>query len=215
MSKKKKKPAWETAVRQAMYKATIKESERRYKTKTPAFNYRWEHVTAVVSLAEKLATLIEGADRDIVVAAAWLHDVRKDRGDDHPREGAVFARHFLPETDFSSKKIEAVASAISQHMGLWRDKPLTVLEAQILWDADKLTKIGLTAAIHWTGGSLAKGKPHSTHMLIKRGRSANWQKKTIASMHTKPARQAAKKRLKAYNKFWDKLERELDGDDLV
>lgn len=214
MSNKKQKRDWETAVRQAMYKATIKEAERRYKTSVPAFNYRWEHVTAVVTLAEKLAMLMEGADRDIVVAAAWLHDIRKDTGNSHPRKGANFARRFLPETDFPSEKIEAVADAIAQHMGLWRDEPLTVLETQILWDADKLTKIGLTAAIHWTGGSLARGEPHNTHMLIKKGRSANWQKKTIASMHTKPAREAAKKRLKAYNKFWDKLERELDGDDL-
>lgn len=214
MSKKKQKPAWETAVRQAMYKATIKEAERRYKTSTPAFNYRWEHVTAVVTLAEKLAELTN-ADRDIAVASAWLHDIRKDAGNDHPREGAIFARQFLPKTDFPSKKIESVANAISQHMGLWRDKPLTVLESQILWDADKLTKIGLTATLHWMGGSLMKGKPHDTRQLIKQGRAVDWQEKTVASMHTKPARKAAKKRLKAYNKFWDKLERELDGDDLM
>ncbi len=213
MSKKKKKPAWETAVKRAMYQATINEAKRRYKTKTPVFNYRWEHVTAVVTLAEKLADLT-GGDRDIVVAAAWLHDIRKDTGNDHPREGAIFALHFLPKTDFPAKKIKRVAYAIRQHMGLWRDKPLTVLEAQILWDADKLTKIGLTAAVHWTAGSLAKGKPHNTRMLIKQGRAADWQEKTVASMHTKPAKKAAKKRLKAYNKFWDKLERELDGEDL-
>ena len=89
-----------------------------------------------------------------------------------------------------------------------------MLESQILWDADKLTKIGLTAAVHWTGGSLAKGKPHNTRTLIQQGRAADWQEKTVASMHTKPAQKAAKKRLKAYNKFWNKLEQELDGDDL-
>ena len=214
MSKKKKKPAWETAVKQAMYQATINEAKRRYETSTPAFNYRWEHVTTVVTLAEKLASLT-GGDRDIVVAATWLHDIRKDTGNNHPHEGAVFACDFLPRTDFPAKKIKHVAYAIEQHMGLWRDEPLTVLEAQILWDADKLTKIGLTAAVHWTGGSFAKGKPLNTRILIKQGRAANWQEKTVASMHTKPAQKAAKKRLKAYNKFWDKLERELDGEDLA
>ncbi len=204
---------WETAVRQAMYQATIAEARRRYGSKSPAFNYRWEHVTAVVTLAEKLAILTK-ADRDIVVAAAWLHDIRKDCGNDHPYKGAEFARDFLPTTNFRKKKIKRVAKAIEQHMGLWRDEPLTMLEAQILWDADKLTKIGLTAAIHWTAGSLAKGKPHTTRSLIKQGRAADWQEKTIASMHTKPAKKTAKKRLKAYNKFWDRLERELDGGDL-
>jgi hypothetical protein len=33
-------------------------------------------------------------------------------------------------------------------------------------------------------------------------------------MHTKPARRAAKKRLKAYQALWDGLEAELRGDDL-
>ncbi len=213
MARKKKKLEWETAVRQAMYEAAMAEAGLRYGSKVPAFNYRWEHVTAVVALAEKLAALT-GGNRDIVVAAAWMHDIRKDAGNDHPDKGAEFARNFLLTTDFPKKKIKRVAEAIKQHMGLWRNEPLTILEAQILWDADKLTKIGLTAAVHWTSGSLAKGKPHTTRTLIKQGRAADWQEKTIASMHTKPARKAAKKRLKAYNKFWDKLEQELDGGDL-
>ena len=50
--------------------------------------------------------------------------------------------------------------------------------------------------------------------IILRARSADWQKKTVASMHTKPARRAAKKRLKSFNKLWDKLEGELTGKDL-
>ncbi len=210
MTKKKKQVKWETAVRQAMHKATVKEAKRR---KSPAFNYRWEHVTAVVTLAEKLAALT-GADRDIVVAAAWLHDIRKDAGENHPRKGAIFARDFLSQTDFPKKKIKRVARAIEQHMGLWRDEPLTMLEAQLLWDADKLTKIGLTAAAHWSAGDIARGRRRTTREIIKQGRKADWQEKTIASMHSKPAKKAAKKRLKAYNALWDKLEEELDGGDL-
>ncbi len=210
MTKKKKQVKWETAVKQAMYKATVKEAKRR---KSPAFNYRWEHVTAVVTLAEKLA-ILTGADRDIMVAAAWLHDIRKDTGESHPRKGAIFARNFLSQTDFPKKKIKRVARAIEQHMGLWRDEPLTMLEAQLLWDADKLTKIGLTAAAHWTAGDIARGRRRTTRDIIKQGRKADWQEKTIASMHSKPARKAAKKRLKAYNELWDKLEQELDGGDL-
>ncbi|VAW39977.1 hypothetical protein MNBD_CHLOROFLEXI01-1344, partial [hydrothermal vent metagenome] len=46
-------------------------------------------------------------------------------------------------------------------------------------------------------------------------RSYDWQAKTVASMHTKPAKRAAKKRLKAFNKVWDQLEAELAGEDLV
>jgi hypothetical protein len=61
MAKKKSinsKPLkWRKAVKKAMREATIKEAVERYDTKNPTFNYRWEHVTAVVTLAIKLAEL--------------------------------------------------------------------------------------------------------------------------------------------------------------
>jgi uncharacterized protein len=212
-SKSKKKKDWRSAVQKAMREATERELKLRHGKTDPSFNYRWEHVTAVVTLANKLAALT-GADPEIVEAAAWLHDVRKETKDKHPQEGAKFARQFLPQTDFPKKKIEAVAIAIEQHMGLWRDKPLKDLESQVLWDADKLSKIGLTAAFHWTGSALAGTKSRELEQIILRARSADWQQKTVASMHTKPARRAAKKRLKSFNKLWEKLEAELNGADL-
>ncbi len=210
MAKKKtKKQDWRQAVPAAMRQA----AERRYGAAAPSFNYRWEHVTAVVTLAKRLAALT-GADAEVVEAAAWLHDIRKEMKQAHPQEGAKFAREFLPKTDFPKKKIEAVAQAIEQHMGLWRNEPLTNLEAQVLWDADKLAKMGLTMAFHLTGWQLTGGKSATLADIIGHGREADWMLKTLASFHTKPARRAAKKRFKAYWKLWDKLEKELNGRDL-
>ncbi|HRQ39058.1 MAG TPA: HD domain-containing protein [Chloroflexota bacterium] len=209
---KTKKP-WREAVEEVMRHATEAEALARFGKRKPAFNYRWEHVTAVVTLANKLAELT-GADGDVVEAAAWLHDVRKEAKEKHPLEGAKFARKFLPKTDFPPEKVEAVAQAIEAHMGLWLDKPLTNLEAQVLWDADKLAKIGLTAVFHFTGNVLAKGKPTTTADLITMGNNAAWQSKTVASMHTEPARRAAAARFQAYNQLWSSLEGELVGDDL-
>jgi uncharacterized protein len=206
--------AWRDAVRQRMYKATLTELRGRYDTEKVSFNYRWEHVTTVVALALRLAELT-GADAAIVEAAAWLHDIRKFKDRDrHPITGAAFAREFLPTTDFPPEKIEAVTQAIADHMGLWRDEPLTVLESQVLWDADKLAKIGLTAIFHWTGFSLAGNEMRALAGLIARGRSADWQAKTVASMHTAPARRAAEARLAAYRELYDALEGELAGADL-
>jgi uncharacterized protein len=214
MSKHEPLP-WRDAARDRMYKATLTELRGRYDTEKVSFNYRWEHVTTVVTLALKLAELT-GADAEIVEAAAWLHDVRKYKDRDrHPLTGADFAREFLPTTDFPPEKIEAVAQAIADHMGLWRDEPLTVLESQVLWDADKLAKIGLTAIFHWTGFSLAGDEMRTLAGLIERGRSAEWQVKTVASMHTAPARRAAEARLAAYTALYDALEGELNGEDLV
>lgn len=196
-----------------MYEATLQEIKNSYKSANVSFNYRWEHVSTVATIAVRLAKLTR-ADADIVEAAAWLHDVCKSNGDSHAVAGAKFARKLLPKTDFPKKKIKAVAQAIESHRGLYRKTPLTNLEAMVLWDADKLSKIGLTAVFHWTGGALAGTKSVTMAEIIARGRQVNWQAKTVASMHTKPAQRAAKKRLKAYNRLWDALETELNGDDL-
>ena len=216
-NKKKKNgngKSWRKAVKKAMREAADKEALRRFGTTEPTFNYRWEHVTAVVTLAIKLAKLT-GADSDVVEAAAWLHDVRKDAKDFHPIEGAKFAREFLPKTDFPSKKIEKVALAIEDHMGLWLDEPLTSLESQVLWDADKLSKIGITAVFHLTSGDFAKQKKLTTNDILTRAQSVDWLSKTVASMHTAPAQRAAQRRFAAFNNLWAQLENELNGDDLV
>ena len=207
-------PSWRAAAREAMQQATVAEAERRFGTAHPLYNYRWEHVIAVHTLAMKLAELT-GADEEIVEAAVWLHDVAKDEGDDHPQEGAAFARDFLPETDFPPEKIEPVAEAIEQHMGLWRDEPLETLESQVLWDADKLTKLGLTAAFQWLGRRFAKGQTLTTRALIDTAEDTEWQSKTVESLHTDPARRAAARRLATFNKLWAELETELDGADLT
>lgn len=204
-----KKP-WRKAAKEAMKEASLKQA----RLKKIPFNYRWEHVQAVVRTAVKLAKLTN-ADLEIVEAAAWLHDICKDAGEKHPQEGAKFARKFLAKTDFPNKKIEPVAEAIADHMGLWRNKPLKKLESQILWDADKLTKIGTLAIFHWTGNWLTKGKPITTKEILENGRSVNWIEKTVASMHTKPAQIAAKKRYKRFKKVWEQLEIEYNANDLL
>jgi uncharacterized protein len=211
---KKSNKDWRKASKKAMRKATEHEALSRFKTADPVFNYRWEHVKAVVTLARCLAD-ITGADGDVVEAAAWLHDIAKGNGAEHPRLGANFARTFLPKTTFPAHKIERVARAIEDHMGLWRDEPLTGLESQVLWDADKLAKIGLTAAFHWTAMSLAAGRKATTREMIANGRDAGWQRKTVESMHTEAGRRAAEQRLHSFNHLWNTLEAELNGQDLL
>jgi uncharacterized protein len=198
----------------AMKKAALREARRRSNSKNPPFNYRWEHVKAVVNTAVKLAPLV-GADVEVVEAAAWLHDIKKETGLQHPKKGARFARKFLPATDFPDEKIEAVAQAIEEHMGLSRSKPLKQLESQVLWDADKLTKLGAMAAFHWLGGDLSADKQRNTQDLIALMRSADWQQKTVNSMHTEPAKRAAQARFQDFQLLADMLEQEYKATDIV
>lgn len=213
---KTKKKAWREACRYEMKKAALKEAKASTGKKNPGFIYRWEHVKAVVRQAKKLAKLT-GADADVIEAAAWLHDVKKhESGPKHAELGGRFARKFLLETDFPENKIDRVVYAIVSHNGLWLSEPLEELEAQVLWDADKLTKVGLTAAFHRIPGDLVRvNVSHTTEDIIESGRANDWQEKTVASFHTDAARKAGAERLKAYRHLWKQLERELKGKDLA
>ena len=213
MTRTAEETGWREQTREAMYQATLDEARERYGTGAPPFNSRWEHVLAVHTLALKLGQMT-GADLEIVEAAAWLHDIRKNAGQDHPREGAEYARAFLPQTDFPAHKVEPVAQVIEDHMGLWREAPLQTLESQVLWDADKLSKLGLTAAFHWLGMAFMRRESPALAELIAHLRDAEWQQKTVASMHSAPAQRAAAERLKSFNELWERLERELAGGDL-
>ncbi len=215
-SKKKSAVKWRPALKREMKKVAEIEAVDQASGRPVRFRYRWEHVKTVVKLAKKLARQT-GADVEIVEAAAWLHDIKKfDARGRHPQEGAKFARTFLKGTDFPKQKIGRVAEAIELHMGLWLDEPLDNLEAAVLWDADKLSKIGLTAAFHWLGGAFNRSKTSlTTRDIITFGRRADeWQHKTVASMNTEPARRAAIARLQTYQELWDRLEAELSGRDL-
>ncbi len=207
------KKLWRKAVRNAMWKSADKQTTKKSAADDPAFSYRWEHVRAVVKTAKKLAKLT-GADAEVIEAAAWLHDVAKKAGDRHPQEGAKFALKFLPKTDFPAEKIPHVAVVIEAHMGLWRKEPLTDLESQVLWDADKLTKIGVLAAVHWLSGDVTRNRIGKTEDAIKRLKSARWRSKTVASMHTEPARRAAFHRFVAFDAMLEALKAEWNVTDV-
>ncbi|NLG51482.1 MAG: HD domain-containing protein [Chloroflexi bacterium] len=102
----------------------------------------FDHVLRVWRMALHLAEE-EGADRDIVSAAALLHDVgraeERRTGVCHAQEGARRAREIL--SGQPTAFVEAVAEAIAQHRFRAGQQP-TTLEARILFDADKLDAIG-------------------------------------------------------------------------
>ena len=80
---------------------------------------------------------------DVVRAAALLHDAGRDRaeadGIDHAAFAADQARLIL--ACHPAAKVEAVAHAIAAHRFRTGPQPAT-LEAQVLFDADKLDAIG-------------------------------------------------------------------------
>ena len=102
----------------------------------------FDHILRVLNLAERIA-LAENADLSIVRAAALLHDWGRAEATaqehDHAAEAAERARVFLQGAD--PAWVEAVVHAIAAHRFRNLPDPQT-LEAQVLFDADKLDAIG-------------------------------------------------------------------------
>lgn len=119
---------------------TIDEARRYYGGNDTVHNF--DHVLRVLALAERIGQA-EGAAMEIVRAAALLHDVGRAQADaaglDHAVVGAERARAILAGQP--PEKVEAVIHAIAAHRFRTDPAPET-LEAQVLFDADKLDAIG-------------------------------------------------------------------------
>jgi uncharacterized protein len=101
----------------------------------------FDHVLRVVHLADRIAAA-EGADRDVVHAAALLHDIGLDEGRaGHETSAARRATEILRKQGYDESFCDAVAHAIESHRFRSGPTPQT-LEAKVLFDADKLDAIG-------------------------------------------------------------------------
>jgi uncharacterized protein len=189
---------WKNKVRTLAQTRADQEALHHWRMDNPAqipFRYRWEHVQAVVGLALHLATQLN-ADVDIVEAAAWLHDIRKMEPQ-HALAGAAEAYNVLIDTDFPQDKVEAVVNAIRQHEGMYRPEgasPLIPVEAAILWDADKLSKLGVQTIIYSMSAPYANGKSLTERRTEFKRFAESTLTRTVASMNTSPAQKIAARR---------------------
>ncbi|MCL2772806.1 MAG: HD domain-containing protein [Oscillospiraceae bacterium] len=108
----------------------------------PYYNHKFEHVKQVETEALKLFE-VYGGDKDIVLASVWIHDRYKPQfdGPDHGNKAADWVLENLESKGFPKEKVKAVEYAVRNHTGFDK-RPLETLEAQILWDADKLAHHG-------------------------------------------------------------------------
>jgi uncharacterized protein len=107
------------------------------------FSHGFDHVERVVKFCWQIGN-DEGADIEILIPAAYLHDIgrkfeEKDPKLDHAVEGAKIARDFLIKIGYP--KYHEVSYAISVHRFSGGFIPKT-LEAKILQDADRLDALG-------------------------------------------------------------------------
>ncbi len=117
------------------------------------------HVHRVVAAAERLAEG-EGANLDVVVPAAWLHDCVTFPKDSERRStastaAAALAGSFLAGAGYPRELIPAVRHAVEAHSFSAAIAPET-LEAKVVQDADRLDALGAIgiARCLMVGGSL-------------------------------------------------------------
>jgi uncharacterized protein len=125
----------------------------------------FDHVLRVYHMAEKLARA-EGADLDIVRAAALLHDAEGSATQggeigrsNHHHASAVFARQVLEAEGWSPERIAAVQHCIRAHRFRNKSEPPKTLEAEVLFDADKLDVIGAIGVARTIAYDVVVGQP--------------------------------------------------------
>ncbi|MBN2547618.1 MAG: HD domain-containing protein [Anaerolineales bacterium] len=141
---------------------TLEAARRWYPENDPVHGF--DHVLRVLALAERLA-MAEGAELEIVRAAALLHDayprdsVEAGERLGHQHSSAEFAAQVLQAEGWAPERIEAVQHCIRAHRFRDLSEPPRSLEAKILFDADKLDAIGAVGVVRAIGYALRAGQP--------------------------------------------------------
>jgi len=202
----------------------------------------FDHVLRVLELAERLGRGL-GADLEVLRAAALLHDAAgaapapaaaaaaeqtEQAGGraTHELDSADFARSVLQAEGWPAERIEAVTHCIRAHRFRGAEGPST-LEAQVLFDADKLDVLGAFGVARTLGyalqagqsffaepsarfletGALEPGEPHSAyHEYLFKLRHVSGR------LHTEPARRLAERRHAVMKAFFEQLAAEAHGD---
>ena len=105
--------------------------------------HNFDHVLRVTQLGLRIAQA-ESADGEVVRAAALLHDlpVSGKGRTTHHFAAADFAAEYLSAAGMDAPRIENVVHCIRAHRYRDRSVQPQTLEAQCLYDADKLDSIG-------------------------------------------------------------------------
>ncbi|MBN1873973.1 MAG: HD domain-containing protein [Anaerolineae bacterium] len=104
----------------------------------------FDHILRVLTLAERIARA-EGADMETVRAATLFHDWGRAEAEiknlDHAAVAAERVQMLLESEGFEATWVASVVHAVAAHRFRTAPAPQT-LEAQVLFDADKLDAIG-------------------------------------------------------------------------
>lgn len=191
----------------------------------------FSHIERVYHMVERLARL-EGADLEIVRAAALLHDadgttpgseVRKE----HHLRSAEIAEKVLEAEGWPEERIKAVQHCIRAHR--YRDdrEPPQTIEAKCLFDADKLDVLGAIGAVRVVVYAALAGTPfyaEPSSQFIETGKEIPGElhsayheylfklRKIEKRLYTSSARELAHARSQYLDEFFIQLIAETNGE---
>ncbi len=124
----------------------------------------FDHIERVYHLALKIAS-VEGADEEIVGAAALLHDAvgsnpQLKARSSHHEASAELAERLLREEGWDPERIARVQTCIRGHRYRNGGIPPETLEARVLFDADKLDVLGAIGAARTIAYAVQASVPH-------------------------------------------------------
>jgi uncharacterized protein len=191
------------------------------------------HAKRVRDVALRLATQHpDSVDRDALAAAAWFHDIgrpleRIGEIDDHDDWAADEATTLLAAEGVASDRIAAVEHCLRAHSIRASSPDPETIEAQLLFDADKLDatgavglirlacivgersgRIGEQYAIIDDVATLPDDAPELPDVDILR----EWARERLDALYTDPGRRLGESRWDVMESFFDQFAREIDPD---
>jgi uncharacterized protein len=191
----------------------------------------FSHIERVYHMAERLA-LAEGADLEIVRAAALLHDADgttpgSELRKEHHLRSAEFAATILRAEGWSEERIQAVQHCIRAHR--YRDdrEPPATIEAKVIFDADKLDVLGAIGAVRVMVYAALAGTPFyspPSRQFLETGREEPGElhsayhehlfklRNVEKRLYTESAKALASQRRRYLDDFFNQLIAEINGE---
>jgi len=183
------------------------------------------HTYRVLGYALQILETKKKAQADVVILAALLHDLGRAQGEtyEHDKRGSEMGFSYLVQKGYAEDLARHVADCILTHSNTSETKPQS-LEAQILFDADKLDTIGAIGIARIIGeyaksnipmyllddsGLLMPGKKDEPASLIKKYKQK--LKNRGKTLYTDKAKKIAAKHTVAMAEYFKHIGKEASG----
>lgn len=188
------------------------------------------HAKRVHDVALRLANECEEAvERDVLSAAAWLHDIGRPRErvgeiDDHDRWSARKAAELLEKEGVASDLIDAVTYCITTHSIRASSPEPETTEAKLLFDADKLDAAGargivrLSCIVGERSGRSGQRYAVIDDSSVSEGDESElpdiellreWARERLDLLYTVPGRRLGESRWNFMTEFFTRFEQEV------